>query len=109
MVENEIQYLPWTQFQNMVPSILGLEVTRLTQHLAGEALSTQERNIVVKVRYDVRRFIACVSRAAQHQAGACAQHLNSALLNAALFSEHPSLVYVVDRLQYVRDRMPYLY
>ncbi len=109
MVENEIQYVPWKQFQQMVPSILGLEITRLSRHLRAENPLTSERNIIVKVRFDIRRFIDCVARVGEQDVQRCAEHLTSALLNAALLPEHPILMYVIDRLKYVRDRMPYIY
>ena len=109
MVENEIQYVPWRQFQQMVPSILALEVTRLTRHLQAESPPVGERNAIVRVRYEVRRFINCVAATERSHAQRCAEHLASALLNAAVLPAHPSLTYVVDRLRYVRDRMPYIY
>ena len=109
MVENEIQYVSWKQFQQMVPSILGLEVARLTRHLAAESPPAAEHNIIVKVRYDVKCFIKCVADVEKHRVHQCAEYLTSALLNAALLPEHPSVAYIVGRLQYVRDRMPYIY
>ena len=113
MVENEIQYVPWGQFRQMVPSILRLEVTRLTQYLAGEETSDTVHNLVVRVRYDVRRFIDCIAginqETAEDTGDDCRQLLTSALLNASLLPEHPQILYVIDRLKYVRDRMPYIY
>ena len=109
MVENEIQYVPWKQFQQMVPSILALEVTRLSRYLSTEHPSVSEHNAIVKVRHDVRRFMDCVVAVDRSGVRCCAEHLTSALLNAACLPRHPSLTYVIDRLRYVRDRMPYIY
>ena len=109
MVENEIQYVPWQQFKQMVPSILGLEVTRLTHYLTETTPPTEVRNTVVKVRYDIKQFAACIAAVECADANRCATHLSSALLHAALLPKHPSLAYVTDRLRYVRDRMPYIY
>jgi len=109
MVENEIQYIPWKQFQQMVPSILGLEVASLSRHLAGVHLSISDHNIVVKARYDVTQFIDCVAGTVCDDVQQCAEHLSSALLNAMMLPDHPDFAYVIDRLQYVRDRMPYIY
>ncbi len=109
MVENEIQYVPWRQFQQMVPSILRLEVRRLTRYLVAESPSVNERNIIVKVRYDIRLFVQCIGTTTVDEARGCARHLASALLNAALLPKHPVLTYVMDRLQYVRNRMPFIY
>ena len=109
MVENEIQYVPWRQFQQMVPSIMGLEVSRLTRCLSHDSLSEHDYNLVVKVRFDLRRFIRCVAEVSCEDVQQCSEHLNSALFNALLLPDHGDFDYVIDRIRYVRNRMPYIY
>lgn len=112
MVENEIQFLSWKEFQQMTPSILALEITRLAGVLADPDRSVEERNMLVRARFELRQFVDCVARARRQDVSACAQHLASALLAAALVREErdsPELRYVMDRIKYVQDRMGYIY
>ena len=109
MVENEIQYLPWQQFRQMVPPILGLEVRRLSRHIADADPSSDTRNQLVKTRFELRRFITCVEKADEEERVSCGAFLDAALLNVAAISDRPEMDYVIDRLRYVRDRIPYVY
>lgn len=107
MVENEIQYIPIEQFRQMVPPILGLEVRRLSQWIANYDTDSDLRNQYVKVRYELNRFIACMVESKDLLD--CESFLNAALLNAVVLSDHSGMDYVIDRLRYVRDRIPYTY
>lgn len=111
-VENEIQFLSWKEFQQMTPSILALEITRLAGILSEPDRSVEERNTLVRARFELRQFVDCVARARREEVSACAHHLSSALLATALVrdeSDSPELSYVMDRLTYVQDRMSYIY
>ncbi len=112
MVENEIQYLSWKEFQQMTPSILALEITRLAGILEKPDLAIEHRNTLVKARFELRRFVDCVAGARRKEVSACARHLASAILAAALVHgerDSAELSYVVDRLAYVQERMAYIY
>ena len=109
MVENEIQYIPWGQFRQMVPSILGLEVARLSKCIDHEGPGSEARNQLVRVRFDLRRFIECVADADRDAVADCESHLSSALLNVMPLEHSPDLAYVIDRLTYVRSRIPFVY
>ena len=115
MVENEIQFLSWEEFRQMTPSILQLEVTRLGT-LIDAAGATDYRNALVKARYEIKRFIACVRDAEKETvAEGCAPHLQTALLNVSLVNVNldekttATLDYVMDRLKYVNDRIALIY
>ena len=115
MVENEIQFLSWDEFRQMAPSILQLEVTRLGT-LIDEAGATDFRNALVKARFEVKQFIACVQQTEKKRVeDACTPHLQAALLtvsliNATLDEETTAtLNYVIDRLKYVIERTPLIY
>lgn len=107
MVENEIQYVSWQQFRQMVPPILGLEVRRLSRCIAMQSPDSDLRNQLVKIRFELRRFIDCMEKA--EEIGACSNFLDAALLNASVLRDYSEIDYVVDRLCYVRDRIPYIY
>lgn len=107
MVENEVQYIPVEQFRQMVPPILGLEVRRLSRWIATQDPDSDLRNQVVKIRYELSRFIACMEES--NDLSSCEPFLDAALLNAAMLSDRSEMEYVIDRLRYVRDRIPYTY
>lgn len=107
MVENEVQYIPVEQFRQMVPPILGLEVRRLSRWIATQDPDSDQRNQVVKIRYELSRFITCMEES--NDLSSCKLFLDAALLNASMLSDRPEMDYVIDRLRHVRDRIPYIY
>ncbi len=116
MVENEIQFLSWEEFRQMAPSILGLEVTRLGTLIDAARGATDFRNALVKARFEVKRFIACVQDVEKETIeAACAPHLQTALLNVSLVNTNrdeattATLNYVIVRLKYVNDRIALIY
>lgn len=116
MVENEIQFLSWTEFRQMAPSILQLEVTRLGTLIDAAGGATDFRNALVKARFEMKQFIACVQQADKETVEAtCAPHLQAALLTVSLVNANldekttATLDYVIDRLTYFNDRIPFIY
>ena len=116
MVENEIQFLSWEEFRQMAPSILQLEVTRLGGLIDAAGSATDFRNALVKARFEVKRFIACMQEAEKETIdAACALHLQTALLNVSLVNTGrdekttATLDYIIDRLKYVNDRIAFIY
>ena len=115
MVENELQFLSREEFRQMAPAILRLEVDRLGA-LIDAAETTDYRNALVKARYELRRFIACVQETEPGNVEeTCAPRLEAALLAVSFASAPPdertarTLGYVADRLRYVHDRLRLLY
>jgi hypothetical protein len=116
MVENEIPFLSWDEFRQMAPSILQLEVTRLGTLIDAARNATDFRNALVKARFEVKQFIACVRQAEKATVeAACARHLQTALLAISLVNTNldeattATLDYVIDRLRYVNDRVALIY
>ena len=109
MVENEIQYVPWSQFRQMVPSILSLEVLRLSRCIDRIEPGAETRNELVQARFNLRQFISCVAEASQQSVDDCTPLLHSALLQVLPSAGQPELDYVIDRLTYVHNRIPYIY
>ncbi len=116
MVENEIQFLRWQEFRQMAPSILQLEVTRLGTLIDASGEATNFRNALVKARFEVKGFIACVQQAEKETVEeTCGPHLQAALLNVTLVNTNrdekttATLNYVIDRLKYVNDRIALIY
>ena len=109
MVENEIQYLPWSQFKQMVPSILGLEVIRLSKCIDRADPHSDIRNELVRARFNLQQFIECVEQADKQTIDTCTPLLDSALLHVFPSTGHPELNYVIDRLTCLHNRIPYVY
>jgi hypothetical protein len=116
MVENEIQFLSWKEFRQMAPSILRLEITRLGELIdAAPPDALDVRNALVKARFEVQRFVACLENAEKESVDACASHLQTALL-ALSFDEQAldpasrqTCAYILDRLTYVLNRIALVY
>ncbi len=113
---NELSFLSWQAFRQMAPSILQLEVTRLSGLIDAAGGAATHRNALVKARYELKQFIACVREAGKDTIeDACAGHLQAALLNVALANVRldrettATLDYVADRLQYVNARIALIY
>ena len=113
---NELQFLSWNEFRQMAPSILQLEVTRLGTLIDTSGKATDFRNALVKARFEVKRFVACLEQADKETVeDACAAHLQAALLNVSLVHTNRDeataarLDYVIDRLKYVNDRIALIY
>ncbi len=99
----------------MMPSILQLEVTRLGTLIDASGGATDFRNALVRARFALKQFIACVEQADKENVEACAPPLQAALLNVSLVNAHldeettARLHYVMDRLKYVNDRIALIY
>ncbi len=113
---NEIEYVPWRQFSRMTPSILGLEITRLDALIRESFDNLVVRNALVRVRYELREFVADVALAdsgtLSHET---MMRLSAAILNVPLDEVEPgsplhgSLRYILERLRSVHRRINYIY
>ncbi len=112
---NELQFLSWNKFRQMAPSILQLEVTRLGTLIDASGGAIDFRNALVKARFEVKQFIACLQQADKDNVEACAPPRQAALLNVSLVHTHRDeataarLDYVINRLKYVNDRIALIY
>ena len=113
---NEIQFLSWDEFRRMAPSILQLEVSRISDLLRSASLEIEDYNALVRVRHAIRSFIACVESAGKDTVqAACEPYLTQALLSVpapdAGFDVETArtIEYIVDRLNYVIRRIPLIY
>ena len=60
---NELQFLSWTEFKQMAPSILQLEVTRLGKVMHDQIDDTDFHNSLVRARFSLRQFIGGIQHA----------------------------------------------
>jgi len=113
---NEIQFLSWGEFRQMAPSILQLEVTRMGNIIKSSPDDTEFCNSLVRARYALQQFIACVSNAERDTVEqSCAGHLREAIMHASFQTEsldddtRNTCRYILDRLNYVYNRIALIY
>lgn len=113
---NELQFVSWAEFKRMAPSILQLEITRLESLLPAASTNTDLHNSIVRARFSVRQFIACLERADRTTVEeTCAPHLQTAVMSLSLSPAtldapaRETCRYILDRLNYVYRRLPLVY
>jgi hypothetical protein len=113
---NELQFLSWGEFKQMAPSILQLEVTRLGKLMQTFPGGTDFHNSLVRTRFALRRFIACIEHAEKDTVGdKCGEHLRAAIMNLSLQPEEldgesrETCSYILDRLNYTLQRIRLIY
>jgi hypothetical protein len=113
---NELAFVGWDEFRRMAPSILQLEITRLDALLSELGRGASAYNDLVRVRYCVRRFVACLEAAHKDTLrAACAAHLQAAIMGLSLppagveEGARETWRYVLDRLRDVYRRLPLVY
>ena len=113
---NEIQYLSWSEFKQMTPSILQLEVTRLGKIIDSVHDDTDFHNGLVRARFAAKKFIVCLENAKKDRVEeTCAAHLREAIANVSLRPENldpqteDTCRYILNRLNYVYFRIRLIY
>ncbi len=113
---NELEFISWKEFQQMAPSILQLEITRISRLLQSYRFDANFHNSLVKVRFELKSFIECLEKATQIQVESnCAIHLQNALICMPTANDtidqttHETLNYILDRIKYVNDRIKLIY
>ena len=116
MVENELQFVGWKEFRQMVPSIVRLEISRLGRVIEQVRRQPDLCNALVKARFELKTFVTCLQQAEKETLEeTCAAHLQTALLTVSMQSAEldgsaaETLRYVADRLNHVNDRMELIY
>lgn len=116
MVENELQFVGWKKFREMVPSIVQLEVSRLERVVDGVQENTELYNAVVKARFELKAFADALQNADKDDLEeTCAPHLEAAMLTVSMTPGDregevaETLRYVADRLEHIHDRMELIY
>ena len=113
---NEIQFLSWDKFKGMTPSIVQLEITRITKLMRTGVLDLDEHNALVRVRYALKQFIDCLEASTlDNMEETCGPFATQALMNmpdiSAVENEEAAetLAYIVDRIKDLLQRIPLVY
>jgi hypothetical protein len=113
---NEIQFLSWREFEQMAPSILQLEVTRLGKVMQSQIDNTDFHNHLVRARFSLRQFIEAIRKSdGETLDDSCLEHLRKAIMSVS--AQPPDLDaktaatcgYVLTRLNYVYNRIDLIY
>lgn len=113
---NEIQFLSWKEFQQMAPSILQLEITRIGKVIRSFPDDTDFHNSLVRARFELKQFVSCLKQAKKDSfEETCAPHLRAAIMSMSVQSPPTDLQtretcgYVLDRLNYINHRISLIY
>lgn len=113
---NEIQFLSRREFQQMAPSILQLEITRLTKVIERLSEGTDVHNSLVRARFELVQFVLALQRASiDSREATLADHLRVAILNLVALPEgldaetRTTCRYVLERLDYLEARIALIY
>lgn len=113
---NEIQFVSWSEFRQMTPSILQLEITRLGRIIDEIQGDTEFHNSLVRARFALQQFVTSVKEAQKSTIeDSCVEHLRAAIVNVSIRPDgldariHTTLNYVLDRLNHVHDRIRLIY
>ncbi len=94
----------------MAPAILDLEVKRLAGLI--DDVSAAERNDLVWARHNVMESVAAIEQLDKDRLESdCAPLLEAAMITIGLLTDRVdrvTLQYVLNRLTYVRERIPYV-
>lgn len=113
---NELEFLSWKEFQQMAPSIIQLEITRLGQLTVIPNDDTDIHNALVKARFELTKLGKYIASSDKNtQTDVFLPYLSNAILNiTAIIGNTDSetrqiLDYVLDRLHYVSNRIRLIY
>lgn len=113
---NELQFLSWSAFRQMAPSIVQLEINRLSKLMRTLHRPGDYYNAIVRARFELKQFVACVERTEKDMIETtCAPHLRAAAVNISFEPDgldaatKATCDYVLDRLNYILDSIRLIY
>ena len=113
---NELEFLSWKEFQQMGPAIIQLEITRISKLLQQFTSKMDFYNALVKARFELNQFIAGVKKTTLAPlSNDCRDHLRKAIVAISLQEieleedANQTLHYILNRLNYVYERISFIY
>ena len=113
---NELHFVNKAEFATMVPTVLQLEVSRLTKLMPGFEIGSDAYNSVVAARQKVESLQFLIQEEmSPEDVESCAANLESSILcvsaadSGANTDSSRVLVYVADRLVYILGQLRHLY
>lgn len=113
---NELHFINRNEFAAMAPSVLQLEVSRLSKLLSSFEPGSHDYNSIVVARQKIGDVTSMISQEMEPECvEECARELESVImhLSASIPDTDPEssriLVYVADRLVYILGQLKHLY
>ena len=113
---NEIGFLSWEEFKKMGPSIIQLEISRVSQLIKTYGIDSNFHNALVSSRFELKKFIECLTQADKENVESyCSSHLQTAILSLSFSDVRrddrllQTVDYILDRLNYVFKRIQLIY
>lgn len=112
---NEIDFVGWSEFRRMAPSVVGLEIGRIERLIRGSDIGGEFYNALVRVRYALKNFVDGIERSDRASIDSRAKHLEQALLGLSTAVEHSggreveTIRYAAHRLTYIHNRLKLTY
>ncbi len=100
----------------MAPAIIQLEISRLGEMIESFPADNDFYNSLVKARFELKKFSECLAGCGKESLEErCADYLRSAIISLGLESSGPDQQtarlrdYILDRLNYVHERIRLVY
>lgn len=112
---NELDFVGWPEFRRMAPTVVGLEIGRIERIIVDIEVGSDFYNVLVRIRYALRKFIEGIEGSEKESAYHRAKHLEQALLGlsasmaTAGTTDAQTLRYVAHRLTYIHNRLKLIY
>ena len=113
---NELEFLSWKEFKQMAPCIIQLEISRIGDIIDAPATHIDYRNVLVRVRFELRNFQECLRQAdGPPLRDSCVAHLWTAILGLSIQNQIQDenaatiLKYICDKLNSVLNRIDLIF
>lgn len=112
---NEIDFVGWTEFRRMAPSVVSLEIGRLEGLIVESDIGSEFYNALIRTRFALRNFIDGIQTSDKESALPHTKHLEQALLGLSTAAETSrdreteTIRYVAHRLTYIHNRLKLIY
>jgi hypothetical protein len=107
---NELQYISWKEFRKMAPSVTKLEINRIDMLIREAVAGSDFYNLLIKARYELNQFVNCLEkRNSPPLPDSCINHLSNTILTLSPEEANKTVQYILDRLNYVYNRIGMIY
>lgn len=112
---NELDFVGWKEFRRMAPTVIGLEIGRVERMLADSDVGSDLYNLLIGLRYALRRFIDGIESSDRSSLVRRTSYLEKALLVLSLVLEMTenqdaeTIRYIAHRITYVHERIKMIY
>lgn len=111
---NELPYISWSEFKKMAPPVIKLEISHIAKLIDQVQSGSDIYNPLIKARYELSHFVNDLEQIdTSPLPDSCTEHLSKAILNLSLEDADEEISktihYILDRLNYVYNRIEMIY